>query len=81
MGTKRDGTKPGDSASVLIVGGGLAGLTLANYLARQGREPLIVVNVALPSLPEFALGVLGELSQFVGLLCILYGLWTPNGEP
>jgi len=42
MGAKRSGTKPGDSASVLIVGGGLAGLTLANYLARQGREPLIV---------------------------------------
>ncbi len=40
MPTKRDGTEPGDG--VLIVGGGLAGLTLANYLARQGREPLIV---------------------------------------
>jgi 2-polyprenyl-6-methoxyphenol hydroxylase-like FAD-dependent oxidoreductase len=42
MGTSGEGAKPGDSASVLIVGGGLAGLTLANYLARQGREPLIV---------------------------------------
>lgn len=29
-------------SEVLIVGGGLAGLTLANYLAYQGREPLIV---------------------------------------
>lgn len=29
-------------SEILIVGGGLAGLTLANYLARQGREPLIV---------------------------------------
>jgi 2-polyprenyl-6-methoxyphenol hydroxylase-like FAD-dependent oxidoreductase len=29
-------------SDVLIVGGGLAGLTLANYLIRQGREPTIV---------------------------------------
>jgi 2-polyprenyl-6-methoxyphenol hydroxylase-like FAD-dependent oxidoreductase len=29
-------------SDILIVGGGLAGLTLATYLARQGREPLIV---------------------------------------
>lgn len=30
------------NSDVLIVGGGLAGLALGNYLARQGREPLIV---------------------------------------
>lgn len=29
-------------SDILIVGGGLAGLTLATYLARQGRGPLIV---------------------------------------
>mgnify|MGYP000135607136 CR=1 FL=1 len=33
-------------SEVLIVGGGLAGVTLANYLARQGREPLIVEQAA-----------------------------------
>jgi len=31
---------------VLIVGGGLAGLTLANYLNRQGREPTVVEQAA-----------------------------------
>jgi 2-polyprenyl-6-methoxyphenol hydroxylase-like FAD-dependent oxidoreductase len=30
------------TADILIVGGGLAGLTLANYFERQNREPLIV---------------------------------------
>jgi 2-polyprenyl-6-methoxyphenol hydroxylase-like FAD-dependent oxidoreductase len=37
-----DTTAPTEASDVLIVGGGLAGLTLANYLGRQGREPLIV---------------------------------------
>jgi hypothetical protein len=39
---------------------------------------LFVGNLLVPGLPEFALGVLGEGSRFVGLSCILYGLWTPN---
>ena len=38
---------------------------------------LFVGNALVPGLPEFALGVIGELSRFVGLVCILYGLWTP----
>lgn len=29
-------------SDIMIVGGGLAGLTLADYLPRQGREPLLV---------------------------------------
>jgi 2-polyprenyl-6-methoxyphenol hydroxylase-like FAD-dependent oxidoreductase len=33
---------PGGSTDVLIVGGGLAGLALAGYLARQGVEPTVV---------------------------------------
>ena len=35
MGTSRQ-------PDVLVVGGGLAGLTVANYLRRQGREPTVV---------------------------------------
>ncbi|KPN29775.1 salicylate hydroxylase [Halolamina pelagica] len=43
MGANCDDTMaPTEASDVLIVGGGLAGLTLANYLSRQGREPLIV---------------------------------------
>lgn len=38
-------TYTGES-DILIVGGGLAGLTLANYLARQGHEPLIAEQAA-----------------------------------
>ncbi|WP_255190765.1 DUF7521 family protein [Natronobeatus ordinarius] len=26
---------------------------------------------------EFLYGILGEVSRVLGLLCILYGLWTP----
>jgi len=33
---------PSSESDILIVGGGLAGLTLAAYLSRQGREPTIV---------------------------------------
>lgn len=40
---------------------------------------LFVGNTVVPGLPEFVLGVVGELSRFVGLACILYGLWTPAG--
>lgn len=41
---------------------------------------LFVSNVVVAGLPEFALGVVGELCQFSGLLCILYGLWLPRTE-
>lgn len=40
---------------------------------------LFVGNALITGLPEFALGVIGELSRFVGLVCVLYGLWTPQG--
>lgn len=33
---------PTPNTNILIVGGGLAGLTLANYLSRQGREPTVI---------------------------------------
>lgn len=42
---------------------------------------LFLGNFLVAGLPEFALGLLGEVSQFSGLVCILYGLWMPrNGE-
>lgn len=40
---------------------------------------LFVVNVLVAGLPEFTLSLIGEVSQFGGLLCILYGLWMPHG--
>lgn len=38
---RRDGSADAD-ADVLVVGGGLAGLAFAGYLARHGREPTVV---------------------------------------
>lgn len=41
---------------------------------------LFVSNVFIAGLPEFVLGVIGEVCQFSGLACILYGLWLPRNE-
>lgn len=41
---------------------------------------LFVGNLLVSGNPEFVLGLVGEASQFAGLLCILYGLWMPGTE-
>lgn len=38
---------------------------------------LFIGNLLVTGLPEFALGLVGEVSRFSGLVCILYGLWMP----
>lgn len=41
---------------------------------------LFASSVLAPVVGEFTYGVLGELSQVLGLVCILYGLRMPMGE-
>ena len=38
---------------------------------------LLAGSVIAPVIGQFAFGVLGEVSQILGLLCILYGLRLP----
>lgn len=40
---------------------------------------LFVGNTAVPGLPEFLLGMVGETSRLLGLVSILYGLRMPLG--
>ena len=76
---------PADSADVLVLGAGLAGLAAARRLLALGREPLILearqrvggrtyTNTALPDKPEFGAVEVGDSYLRVRALAQEFGL-------
>jgi len=59
--------------SVLIVGGGIAGLALAGFLAQQGREPTVVERASWRR-TGYGIGLWGEGIEF-------WRTWASRGPP
>jgi len=69
------------NSNILIVGGGLAGLALANYLARQGHEPTIIEQASEWRAEGYGIGLWQDGLSVLDELGVLNTARTAAADP